>query len=104
MKSAVVASFALIVTVTQAAPIRKRNITPQHKSLAQGIHSDEAYDPFIGMDSRNLAGHAGHDHDHHEEEHESSMSMSMKPSEPAPAPSPEVATPEDVTTTEAPSR
>ncbi|EJK68024.1 hypothetical protein THAOC_10846 [Thalassiosira oceanica] len=105
MKSAVVASIALIVTATQAAPMRKRNIAPQHKSLnaAERIRSDEAYDPYMGMD-RNLAGHEGgsmphHDHhDHHEEEHHESMSM--KPTEPAP--SPEVATPDDGAT-EAPS-
>mmetsp|Transcript_31611 Transcript_31611/g.70799 ORF Transcript_31611/g.70799 Transcript_31611/m.70799 type:complete len:128 (-) Transcript_31611:124-507(-) len=106
MKSAVVASIALIVTATQAAPMRKRNIAPQHKSLnaAERIRSDEAYDPYMGMD-RNLAGHEGgsmphHDHHDHEEDHHEIMSMSMKPSEPAP--SPEVATPDDETT-EAPS-
>mmetsp|Transcript_19952 Transcript_19952/g.45045 ORF Transcript_19952/g.45045 Transcript_19952/m.45045 type:complete len:135 (-) Transcript_19952:160-564(-) len=114
MKSAVVASIALIVTATQAAPMRKRNIAPQHKSLNAAaeriIQSDEAYDPYMGMgdsNNRKLNGkpvvdegsmpHHDH-HDHHEEEHHESMSM--KPTEPAP--SPEVATPDDGAT-EAPS-
>ncbi|EJK49278.1 hypothetical protein THAOC_31868, partial [Thalassiosira oceanica] len=116
MKSAVlVASIALIVTVTQAAPIRKRNLAPQHKSLNAAaeriIQSDEAYDPYMGMgdsNNRKLNGKPvvdegsmpHHDHHDHEEDHHEIMSMSMKPSEPAP--SPEVATPDDETT-EAPS-
>ena len=90
MKSAVVASIALIVTATQAALMRKRNLAPQHKSLnapEERIQSDEAYDPFMGMKDRKLAGHVGsmpHGHEEGEEHHES-MSMSMKPSEPVPS-------------------
>ena len=93
MKSAVVASIALIVTATQAAPMRKRNLAPQHKSLnapEERIQSDEAYDPFMGMKDRKLAGHVGsmpHGHEEGEEHHES-MSMSMKPSEPVPTEAP----------------
>ena len=118
MKSVVVSSIALIVTAAKAAPMRKRNLSPQHKSLkAPGrIQSDEAYDPYMGLKKdRKLAGHfspflvkvssdagsmppAATRKSKSTKSMSMSMSLSMKPSEPVPSPP-------DVGTTEgAPSR
>jgi len=89
MKSyAVTAAIAAIcvASTTAAKPNRKR-VQQQHKSTAGSarvVHSDESFDPYLGMETRRrMAGHAGD----HASDHSLSMSMSMSmPTEPTVTP------------------